>query len=462
MTDLESLANAQNGPVWHEGRTHGHVAERAPASGVVDVAIVGGGLSGLWTAYYWSLIQPEARIAIFESSRVGFGASGRNGGWCSGFLPLLPTELAAKFGRDASLLAYRASFETLAEVERVVRRESIECDWHRGGTIQSASTPLQAVRLRRMVEAQWSIGVASIDIDWIEPAEVAKHLRVAGTFGAVHSPHCATVNPFALVLGLARVVRARGVRIWEESGVTGIGDGTVAHVNGVVRAPIVVQATEGFSARFRGQRRRLLPLYSLMVATEPLARDVVEALGWRNRATFNDGGRMIIYAQLTADGRIAFGGRGAPYHFGSRVCESFDRDDVVHERIARSIGRYFPAAAGARITHRWGGPLGVPRDWIPGITIDRTGGRVALGGYSGDGVAATNLFARTLVDGWFERDSPLRDLPFLNHHSPRWEYEPFRFLGVNGMIRLAESIDSYEARRGREPGIRTRIYESLV
>jgi len=229
-----------------------------------------------------------------------------------------------------------------------------------------------------------------------------------------------------------------------------------------VRATLVVQATEGYSNTIRRTRRRLVPLYSLMVATEPLDDHVLTQLGWRHRATFNDGGNMVIYAQLTADNRIAFGGRGAPYHFASRVHDRFDLDDDTHRKIAASIARHFPAAAGARITHRWGGPLGLPRDWSPNVTIDRASGYARIGGYAGDGVAASNLLARTLVDEWHEAQSPLRELPFINHHSPKWEPEPLRFLGINTLIRLSESIDAYEMRHGKSPRIRKRIFESLL
>lgn len=449
-------------PVWHEGQRHDWVVKRAPAAGNVDVAIVGGGLSGLWTAYYLTSFNPDLSVAVFESRRVGFGASGRNGGWCSGFFPLSPSELAAEFGAEPALAAYRESFRTLDEIERVLRVEHIDCAWHRGGTVQSASTPLQAERLARQVAAQHEAGLTSSDIAWLPESRVADHISPAVSHGAAYSPHCATINPFALVLGLARVLRTRGVSIWEVSPVSGFADGIVTHEGGVVHASLVVQATEGYSNALRTTRRALAPLYSLMVATEPLDDATIDALGWRGRATFNDGGQMIIYAQLTHDGRIAFGGRGAPYHFASRVRERFDIDDDTHERIVRSIARHFPAAAGARITHRWGGPLGVPRDWTPSVILDRRAKYARIGGYVGDGVAATNMFARMLVETWTEQRTALTRLPFVQHHSPKWEVEPFRFIGINSLLKLSDSIDEYELRHGKTPRLRTRIFESLL
>jgi len=453
-------------PVWHDAATVADTVarwqvQRAPAATKVDVAIVGGGLSGLWTAYYLSSLHPAAHIAVVEARRVGFGASGRNGGWCNGFFPLTASELGEQFGAQAGLAAYHEGFRALDEIERVLHAEHIDCAWHRGGTIQSASTALQAERLQAHVAAQHQAGLTAADLRWLPAARVDEYLRLAETYGAIYSPHCATVNPFALVLGLARVLRDRGVQIYEDSPAGSIADGVVSHAHGSLQANFVVHATEGYSNTFAQTKRRLAPLYSLMVATEPLSESVVSQLGWHGRATFNDGGQMIIYAQLTADRRIAFGGRGAPYHFASRVNDRFDLDDATHRRIVASIAKHFPAAAGARITHRWGGPLGVPRDWTPSVVIDRRAKYARLGGYVGDGVAAANMFARMLVDAWHERDTALAKLPFLRHASPRWEVEPFRFIGINALLKLADSIDRYEVRRGKPPRVRTKIFESL-
>jgi glycine/D-amino acid oxidase-like deaminating enzyme len=449
-------------PVWHDSAIQQTAFGTAPAHAEVDVAIVGAGLSGLWTAYYLSSAEPSLRIAILEARHVGFGASGRNGGWCSGYFPLTVSELASVYGRDAALLAYQESFATLPEVEQVLRREGIECGWHQGGTVQSASTALQAERLQSVLKQQHASGLGAGDAEWLPSSRVSEHISVAETHGAIYSRHCATLNPFQLVNGLARVLDQRGVTIWQNTAVQAIDNGVVTHSHGRVIAKQVVQATEGYSHSIAQTKRRIVPLYSLMVATEPLNQATLQAIGWHNRATFNDGGQMVIYAQLTPDGRIAFGGRGAPYHFASRVRERFDLDDQTHRRIAAAIAQHFPAAAQARITHRWGGPLAVPRDWTPTVMLNRAQQYARLGGYVGDGVAATNLFARALVDLILERETSLTHLPFVNHRSPRWELEPLRFLGVNSLIALSESIDNYETSHHKVPKLRTKIFEALL
>ena len=449
-------------PVWHDSAIQQTAFGTAPAHAEVDVAIVGAGLSGLWTAYYLSSAEPSLRIAILEARHVGFGASGRNGGWCSGYFPLTVSELASVYGRDAALLAYQESFATLPEVEQVLRREGIECGWHQGGTVQSASTALQAERLQSLLKQQHANGLGAGDAEWLPSSRVSEHISVAETHGAIYSRHCATLNPFQLVNGLARVLDQRGVTIWQNTAVQAIDYGVVTHSHGRVVAKQVVQATEGYSHSIAQTKRRIVPLYSLMVATEPLNQATLQAIGWHKRATFNDGGQMVIYAQLTPDGRIAFGGRGAPYHFASRVRERFDLDDQTHRRIVSAIAQHFPAAAQARITHRWGGPLAVPRDWTPTVMLDRAQKYARLGGYVGDGVAATNLFSRALVDLILERDTSLTHLPFVNHRSPRWELEPLRFLGVNSLIALSESIDNYETSHHKVPKLRTKIFEALL
>ena len=174
-----------------------------------------------------------------------------------------------------------------------------------------------------------------------------------------------------------------------------------------------------------------------MIATEPLAERVWAQIGWSGMDTLADGRHLIIYAQRTADGRIAFGGRGAPYHFASRIRDDFDRDRAVFADLRRVLHELFPAVAGARVTHEWGGPLGVPRDWYSSVGFDPVTRVGWAGGYVGDGVSTTNLAGRTLADLVLGRDSELTALPWVNHRSPRWEPEPFRWVGINAGLGAA-------------------------
>jgi glycine/D-amino acid oxidase-like deaminating enzyme len=198
-----------------------------------------------------------------------------------------------------------------------------------------------------------------------------------------------------------------------------------------------------------GYRRAVVPMYSLMVATEPLPDDVWERVGLRSRETFSDKRHLRIYGQRTADGRIAFGGRGAPYHFGSRVQPSFNQSPRVHAMLRSILRDLLPDVAGAAFTHAWGGNLGIPRDWYPSLSFDRSTGMAHAGGYVGDGVATSNLAGRTLADLITERESDLLTLPWLSRQSPTWEPEPLRWLGVNAGTAVFATADRTEARTGR-------------
>jgi glycine/D-amino acid oxidase-like deaminating enzyme len=214
-----------------------------------------------------------------------------------------------------------------------------------------------------------------------------------------------------------------------------------------------VRATEGYTSQFAGERRALLPIYSLMIATAPLPETVWDEIGLADRPTFHDGRRLIIYGQRTTDGRIAFGGRGAPYHYGSTVRPEFDVDGGVRDLLTDSLRELFPVLADTEITHHWGGVLAAPRDWTAFVRFDRGSGFATAGGYVGDGVATTHLAGRTLaalisgsdVDG----DRELVQLPWIGHRSRKWEPEPLRWLGVNGTRIAAARSDRVELRTGR-------------
>ncbi len=415
----------------------------------VDVAIVGGGLTGLWTAHSLRAAAPDCRIAVLEAEVCGFGASGRNGGWCSALFPASLEQLARLGGREAAIAQYRAMIDTVDEVERSTQELGIDCHWARGGTVTSATNPAHVPRLRDHVIEQHRWGFGDEDDRWLGPAEAATHVRPTGNAGAHFTPHCAAVQPARLVRGLARAVERSGVAVHEGTRATAIGPGVVRTEHGTVRATTVLRCTEGYTAAIDGHERDVIPIYSMMIATEPMPDDVWERIGLRARETFSDGRHLLIYGQRTADGRFAFGGRGAPYHFGSAIRDSFDRDRKVAADLARVLHELFPATAGARITHHWGGPLAVPRDWTASVGLDRATGLGWAGGYVGDGVSTTNLAGRTLADLVLGRDTELTRLPWVDHSSPPWEPEPLRWIGINAGRTVAAATDRREARRRR-------------
>ena len=435
------------------------LAPRPPLPGDtdVDVAIIGGGLTGLWTARELLRRDPSLRVGVVEAAVCGYGASGRNGGWASALFAGDRDALAAAHGRDAVTRLLRTMAEAVDVVGAAAAADGVDCGFHKGGTLSFATSPVHVQRLRVQLddERAWD---PDATYHWLDASEAQDRVDVPGTLGALFTPDCAAVQPAALTRGLARAVERLGATIWEDTPVDEIRTGAVVTRHGTVRAEVVVRATEAWTTTFPGLRRSVLPVYSLMIATEPLGDDVWARVGWRDRATVTDGRRMIVYAQRTADGRIAFGGRGAPYHFGSRIRPDFDSDERIFGLLERSLHEMFPGAAGATITHRWGGPLGMPRDMTSSVGYDRAARTAWAGGYVGDGVTTTNLAGRTLADLITGTDSPLVSLPWVGHRSPDWEPEPLRWLGVNAALVATDRADRTESARG---GI-SRFWERML
>ena len=412
----------------------------------VDVAIVGAGLTGLWTAYYLAELDPSLRIAVVESQVAGFGASGRNGGWCSALYPVSLPTLAAEAGRTAAIAQYAAMRDTVREVVDVAEREGIEADIAVGGTIVLARSQAQYARAH---EEYATAREYDEPLELLGPDAARARLNATDVLGATYTPHCAAVQPAKLVRGLAEVVERRGVTIYELTQAQRIEPGAVRARRGTIYADHVVRATEGYTPRLAGLRRAVAPVYSLIIATEPLPARTWDEIGLANRETFSDFRHLIIYGQRTADDRMVFGGRGAPYHFGSRIRPGFDRNERVFAELERALHELFPTLRGVPITHRWGGPLGIARDWHASVGLDRATGMAWAGGYVGDGVSTTNLAGRTLADLLTGRQTSLTGLPWVNHRVRRWEPEPLRWLGVNAGLRLATAADAEEARTRR-------------
>ncbi len=415
--------------------------------------MIGAGLTGLWSAYYLARADPSLRIVVLEQEIAGFGASGRNGGWCSALFPTAWDRLVRASSEDGARRMHRAMHETVREVGRVAEREGIDAHYHRGGTLTLARTPVQLSRLQHEVGTARSRGFGEDDLRMLERDEAHAVLAADSVLGGSFTPHCAAVHPARLVRGLARVVEAAGVSIFEQTRVTRLEPGRVDTAAGDVRAEVVLRATEGYTASLPGLRRTAVPVYSLMVATEPLDDATLDSIGLSDRPTFTDGRHLIIYGQRTTDGRLAFGGRGAPYHFGSRVRAAYDVDRRVFDDLRTVLRQLLPQLREVRFTHQWGGCLGISRDWAASVGLDPVSGMGWAGGYVGDGVATTNLAGRTLADLVTGAESDLVSLPWVNHRSPKWEPEPLRWLGINAGLRAMTLADGEERHTGSESRI---------
>lgn len=386
---------------------------------------------------------------VLEAETAGFGASGRNGGWCSALFPASLSTLASLSDRDGALAQHRAMRETVDEVARVAAAEGIDAHLAKGGTVSLARGRAQWRRARAEVAEARAWGRGEDDLRLLDRREATEVLRGSRTVGATYTPDCAALHPARLVRGLADAVERHGVTIHERTRVHAIEPGrahTVARTDtGDVRAATVIRATEGYTASLRGEERTMVPVYSLIIATEPLPAATWDEIGLARRETFTDHRHLIVYGQRTADDRLVFGGRGAPYHLGSRIRPEYDHDETVFARLYAALVELFPVLAGTRVTHAWGGALGIPRDWCASVGLDRDTGLGWAGGYVGDGVSTTNLAGRTLRDLVLGHDTELTRLPWVNHRSPAWEPEPWRWLGINAGLRAMTVADAEEA-----------------
>ncbi len=453
--------------LWWDGLEPVPVRRSLDGALDVDVAIVGGGFTGLWTARSLLEADPTLRVVVVEKEVVGFGASGRNGGWCSALFAASDARIERQHGHDAAMSMRRAMQASVDEVGAAAAADGIDCRYEKGGTIVAARSAAQVQRSTDEIDEARAFGLGEEDLRWLDAGEATKVLGAQGVLGATFTPHCAAIDPARLVRGLADTLERRGVTILEGTEVLAIEPATagqrprVRTALGTVVADVVVRALEGWTPTLAGAAREIAPVYSLMVATEPLPAEFWADAGLDGRPTFADHRHVIIYGQRTADDRIAFGGRGAPYHIGSSVRPSFDRDPGVFKMLRETLVELFPALVDARITHRWGGPVGVPRDWHSSVGYERESGIAWAGGYVGDGVSTTNLAGRTLADLIVGRDSELVRLPWVGHRSPRWEPEPLRWLGINMGLWATKAADRTELRNGQPSWIAARMERLL-
>jgi glycine/D-amino acid oxidase-like deaminating enzyme len=424
-----------------------------PGSIDVDIAILGAGYTGLWTAYYLLQRDPALRVAIVEAEIAGFGASRRNGAWCSSDFSVTPGMLAQRYGRDATRALQAAMSDTVDEVGRVCRDEGIDAHYVKGGELRIARGRHEVPLIESDYATYRDLGLGD-RYRLLDAEETTEHLRVAGAAGALFTPECATIHPGRLVRGLARTVERLGATIYEQTEVTDVRGGAHPALltrHGEVRAKTVVLAGEAYLTRLRRLHRQLMPVYSLIVLTEPLTEAQWAEIGWANRECVSSNKYVIDYLSRTADGRILFGSRGAPYHFGSRLDDAYDRHEPTHAAIAAQILAWFPSLHGIRFTHSWGGAVGMPRDWMPSFTHDRSSGIASARGYTGHGVATSNLAGRTLADLITGVPSSLTTLPPVGHRSRNWEPEPLRWLGTRYMQWTYNRIDRKAAYTGQPP-----------
>ncbi|WP_193096461.1 NAD(P)/FAD-dependent oxidoreductase [Brevibacterium sp. FME17] len=431
-----------------------------------DLVIVGGGMTGLWSAYYARQAHPDWQITIIEAKHIGFGASGRNGGWLSTLLPgnrakyaeavdraratdsTGPVGSADQDGVESVKSFQSALFDSIDEVLEVLDRETIDAHQIRGGHIDIAQTEAGMARVHELFDANQKYGYGLQDMELLGAEETRTRIRVDGAQGSVFVPGTARIDPALLAQGLARVLRAQGVTICEDTTAGHIGKGVVSTNRGPVTGHTIFVCLEGYSDTVRGdlpglEGRQVIPVFSSMIATNPLPASAWEDIGWHGRECLGDTAHTFIYAQRTDDDRIALGGRGAPYSFGSGLPGQGQVPTEVVDLLRTRLGSLFPELD-FEVAHAWRGALGVTRDWCAGVFFDNSQRIGVARGYAGHGVTATHLAAKTLIDRAAGVSTPLTALPWNDHYSGQWEPEPIRWLGIRSMYKILNFADDWE------------------
>lgn len=446
------MTGSRNGEISHWMRSAGMTsATSEPLTGnhEFDVAIVGGGFTGLWTAHYLSVVAPQLRVAVLEANCVGYGASGRNGGWLS-HLVAGNRGIYAKGtqGFQGAIDLQRAMVDSVEEVLKQTTALGIDMEAARGGNLVIGTTPAGMRRLEDRREADLRYGLDENEVQMLSSDQASARINTDGVLGGLYYPVVTRINPARLVSGLAQAVKRQGVRIFERSRVRRIEQGLATTEDGAVRATTILICTEGYGGPLLGPRR-VIPINSSMIVTKPLSAADWARIGWTDRECLSDAAHTFIYSQRTADDRIAIGGRGVPYRFRSGTGGAGEIPAVTIAELAARLRRYFPRSRIA-VDHGWSGVLGVTRDWCTNIGFAASRGIGWAYGYAGHGVTTANLAARTLVDLTLGHETPLTRLPHVGHRSPSWEPEPLRWLGVHGMYRFFRHADQWEERHGAQ------------
>jgi glycine/D-amino acid oxidase-like deaminating enzyme len=419
----------------------------------VDVAILGAGFTGLWTAYHLLQRQPSLKVAVVEAEIAGFGASGRNGGWCFAGFPVAPSILTAHYGTAVARAVSLAMYDSVDDVGRVCEAEGIDASYAKGGELEIARADYDLPRLQEFYDEFKAIGLDD-HYELLDAAGTEQRIRVSRATGAFWNKEGAAIQPAKLARGLARAVERHGGTIYEQTRVTSYTEGPNPKLvtdRGEVRAKAVVLAGEAYLSALPQLRRAIMPLTSHMVVTEPLSAEQWAQIGWDRREVVGGFGSNGGYLNHTGDGRIAFGAYRAQYPFNSEITDALDRNVAIFDHARQATLDWFPMLQGVQFTHSWGGVFGVPRDHMPVMTFDRRTGIATGRGYTGEGVATANLSGRVLADLITETDSDLTRLPMTRHHAKTWEPEPLRWLGVKFVTNTRKRMIRQVEREGRYP-----------
>ena len=447
---MDSRSHYPEKGLWHA--TYGAYQPSAPPSGRVDadVAIVGGGFTGIATAYWLLEADPSLKVVVLESEVVGYGASGRNGSFAMTVVGLGLDVLAKLKGREFAVAAHHYMERAVDTVGELVEKEKLDCDYTLPGFLRMATTPAYVKRIREEVELAQELGLDGIE--WLDRDAARERVRSDLYLGAWWEPRMALVNPLKLVREMKVRAERRGATVFEHSPVTSIERGARFELrtpNGSVSAERMLLATNAYSHLLEPTRRKQVPAWTYVVATEPLTDEQFAAIGWDGREGVEDARNLIHYYRVTPDRRILMGGGPVGLSYGTDM----ERDGNVRawRHLEEHVAELFPALKGVKVEHRWGGPFSVTLDLTPAVGHLGDERAVYSVGCIGHGVSMTHLNGRVIADLLLGRQTELTETPFVNRRVLPWPPEPMRF-GVSAALRSYLQVEDWVRERGMPRG----------
>jgi len=433
---------------WMETRPY---APGAPLAGDVqaDVAIVGGGFTGLSTAYHLKTASPGLRVVLLESEIIGHGASGRNGGFNMTLFGLTLGITALRFGRSKAREAHLYMEQAVDLLKGLVATLPLDCDYEHPGFLRVATSEKYRRRILEEIELVHALGIDGIS--WMPPARLAEEVRSPQYLGAWWEPRCGIVNPAKLAWSWRDVVAGLGVSVFEGSPVAAIqrvrGRYRLTTPGGHLHAEKLVLATNAYSHLIPRIGRRQTPVWTYIVLTEPLSPRHFEAIGWHHRQGIEDARNLVHYYRLTADNRLLMGGRDVGLTYGEDMDR--DRDPATFAALEQDVRDIFPPLRDIRFTHRWGGPVSVTVDMAPAMGYLGDPSAVYSIGCLGHGVSMTHLNGKTAADLVLEKKTSLTDVFFVNRRTLSWPPEPVRTLAAKVILGYMHLEDRfYDPRSG--------------
>ena len=413
---------------WFEAAGLEQQALNPPLKGShkADIVILGGGFTGLSSAWHLARRFPDKKIVLLEGACCGYGASGRNGGFCDAGVSGL-RQYVETSGPELGRKAFDATLYGVDQIERLTREHGIACDFERNGMLEAAFTQEQAKELVQRLETYRAMG---LDATLLEGKALEAEVKSPRYVAALKFPYGGILNPAKLARGMKPLIESAGVEVRERTLVLRVTPGKVHRIEtemGEIAAPVLVLGLNGYAPRIGFFRDRVIPLCSYVIATEPLSPAQWDSIGWQQRQGIADMRALFDYQRPTADGRIVIGGSDAPYFAGDSLSSGNYKPAI--ETLTRSLFTTFPQLEGLRIDHAWGGTMGFTLDFTPSVGVMGEHRNIYYGvAYNGEGVAFSQTAGRILSDLMAGEENELTRLFVVNHEMPWLGPAPLRIV----------------------------------